>query len=71
MVAAQNGNLKMSKLFVYKGANPNHQVRIWAMVGGKFVPRAARGKGGESRWKEKRGFPTPFCCKFPIVTPLT
>lgn len=27
MVAAQNGNLKMAKLFVYKGANPNHQVR--------------------------------------------
>lgn len=26
MVAAQNGNLKMAKLFVYKGANPNHQV---------------------------------------------
>lgn len=27
MVAAQNGNLKMSKLFIYKGSNPNHQVR--------------------------------------------
>lgn len=27
MVAAQNGHLKMAKLFIYKGANPNHQVR--------------------------------------------
>lgn len=27
MVAAQNGNLKMAKLYVNKGANPNHQVR--------------------------------------------
>ncbi|CAM9283295.1 unnamed protein product, partial [Pylaiella littoralis] len=25
MVAAQNGNLKMAKLYIYKGANPNHQ----------------------------------------------
>ncbi|CAM9274089.1 unnamed protein product, partial [Hapterophycus canaliculatus] len=25
MVAAQNGSLKISKLFVFKGANPNHQ----------------------------------------------
>ncbi|CAM9754571.1 unnamed protein product, partial [Sphacelaria rigidula] len=28
IVAAQNGNIKAAKLFVYKGANPNHQVRL-------------------------------------------
>ncbi|CAN0329367.1 unnamed protein product, partial [Laminaria digitata] len=27
MVAVQNSNLKISKLYVNKGANPNHQVR--------------------------------------------
>lgn len=54
MVATQNGNLKMSKLFIYKGANPNHQARrlcvcvctcgVW--VRGKCASRAAGGKRG-------------------------
>lgn len=55
MVAAQNGNLKMSKLFVYKGANPNHQVRGVGRGGERkvFVSRAARGKrGGDRGWRK-------------------
>ncbi|CAN0141239.1 unnamed protein product, partial [Ectocarpus sp. 12 AP-2014] len=33
IVAAQNGNLKMAKLYVYKGANPNHQNKAGQSAG--------------------------------------
>ena len=41
MVAVQNSNLKISKLFVNKGANPNHQVRLPAGVAAAAVAAAA------------------------------
>lgn len=54
MVAAQNGNMKMVKLFIYKGANPNHQVRsvcllvgaLWASGAGKYIRHTADGGRG-------------------------
>ncbi|CBN77180.1 Response receiver [Ectocarpus siliculosus] len=33
IVAAQNGNIKMAKLYVYKGANPNHQNKAGQSAG--------------------------------------
>lgn len=68
MVAAQNGNLKMSKLFVYKGANPNHQVRassvctsvVYGYLWGERVPSLQQaayghmGGGGRKRVTHER-----------------